>query len=326
MLRRLALALAALAAVVLLPPRFAPAPDPAELPKPGRRVELGGGQWLNVEERGTGAPVVLVHGLPSNLGDWAGLPERLAAEGLRAIAYDRLGFGLSSRPDPDPGRYTYESNARELAALLDALALERASLVGWSYGGGVATRFASERPERLERLVLLSSVGPSTGGGDALEVFFSSEFLLEWVAGVRPLAGRVVAANVARAFSGEAAVPPGWVERTRAMLALPGTLRSFALENARHRGVPLEPERIRAPTLVVCGSADRDTPLPVSEDLARRIPGARLEVIPDGSHMLPVTHADALARAIAGFVRGEPQRSELARGRRAARVVAAGSL
>jgi pimeloyl-ACP methyl ester carboxylesterase len=302
-MRKLLVALAVVAAIAVVPPRLAPDPDPGYLPPPGRRVEVGGRQYVNVEERGAGAPIVLVHGLPSNIGDWASVPDRLADQSLRVVVYDRVGFGLSSRPEPDPGRYTYDSNARELGALLDALELRRASLVGWSYGGGVVTRFASEHPERVERLVLLSSVGPAMAGGGALDVFFSSPFLLEWVAGVRPLASVVVAENVAQAFSGEMAVPPGWIERTRAMLALPETLRSLAFENARHREVPLEPERIRAPTLVLCGSEDRDTPLPVSEDLARRIPGARLEVVAAGSHMLPATHGDEIARTIAGFVR-----------------------
>jgi pimeloyl-ACP methyl ester carboxylesterase len=86
------------------------------------------------------------------------------------------------------------------------------------------------------------------------------------------------------------------------MLALPGTLRSLAYENSRSRALPLTPERIAAPTLVICGSEDRDTPLIVSEDLVRRIPGARLEAVPGGSHMLQVTHPERLAGAITAFV------------------------
>jgi proline iminopeptidase len=88
------------------------------------------------------------------------------------------------------------------------------------------------------------------------------------------------------------------------MLAIEGTLRSLAFENARDREVALEPESIRAPTLVVCGSADELTPLPVSQDLASRIPGARLEVVAGGSHMLPATHGEELAGIIAGFAKG----------------------
>jgi len=304
-MRKLLVAAALIAGVALVPGALRPGPDPARIPQPARRIEVGGGQWLNVLEAGVGAPVVLVHGLPSNLGDWASVPARLAAAGLRVVAYDRAGFGLSSRPPPEPGRYTYASSARDLGALLDALALERVTLVGWSYGGGVATHFATERPERVERVVLLASVGPAMPHGGALSYLMSSPWLLEWAAGVPPLSRRIVADEVARAFSGPEAVPPGWVERTRAMLALPGTLRSLAYEHARHRDVPLEPERIAAEALVICGTEDRDTPFFVSEDLARRIPRARLERVAGGSHMLPVTHPERLVAAIAAFVGGE---------------------
>jgi pimeloyl-ACP methyl ester carboxylesterase len=303
-MRHLLLVLFALTAIAFVPPLLAPAPDPELLPKPGRRIDVGGGSSVNVEERGAGAPVVLVHGLPSNVGDWVEVPGRLAKHGLRSIAYDRVGFGLSSRPEPDPGLYTYASNARELGVLLDALRIERATLVGWSYGGGVVIRFATEHPERVSGLVLLASVGPKMAGGGLMGVFLSSPSLLEWVAGVRPLGRAVVSGMVADAFSGEAAVPAGWVDRTRTMLAIEGTLRSLAFENARDREVALEPESIRAPTLVVCGSADELTPLPVSQDLASRIPGARLEVVAGGSHMLPATHGEELAGIIAGFAKG----------------------
>jgi pimeloyl-ACP methyl ester carboxylesterase len=302
-MRRLLLALLVLATLVFVPPRLAPAPDPALLPLPARQLDVGGGSRVNLVESGVGPPVVLVHGLPSNIGDWAELPKRLASAGHRAIAYDRVGFGLSSRPEPEPGRYTYASNARELAALLDALGIDKAILVGWSYGGGVVIRFASEHPERVERLVLLSSVGPAQPDGGIIGLFLSSTTLLEWVAGVRPLGLAVVRSLVVDAFSGEAALPQGWVDRTRTMLAIPGTLRSLGFESARDREVPLEPERIRAPTLVVCGSADRLTPLAVSQDLARRIAGARLEVVDGGSHMLPATHGEELSRIIADFAR-----------------------
>lgn len=302
-MRRLLLALLVFAPVAFLPPRLAPGPDTALLPAPGRRVDVGGGSSVNVEERGAGPAVVLVHGLPSNIGDWADLPERLASRGLRVVAYDRVGFGLSSRPEPEPGRYTYASNARELGGLLDALGIQKATLVGWSYGGGVVIRLASEQPDRVERLVLLSSVGPATDDDtDPIDFVLSSPYLLEWVAGMRPLARVMTSGMVADAFSGEAAVPPGWVERTRAMLALPGTLRSLAMENARHREVPLEPGRVRAPTLVVCGSADARTPLAGSQQLASQIAGARLEVVIGGSHMLPATHAEELARVVTDFV------------------------
>ena len=82
-----------------------------------RSVAIGDGLELNVRELGTGSPVVLVHGLPSNIGDWAGVPDALAALGHRVVVYDRVGYGWSSRPPVAGDAYTLGSNARELGCL-----------------------------------------------------------------------------------------------------------------------------------------------------------------------------------------------------------------
>ena len=298
----------ALVALAWLPPRLAPGPDPALLPPRGRALAVPGGE-LNVVERGAGTPVVLVHGLPGNVGDWASLPERLAARGHRVVTYDRLGFGHASRPEPEPGRYTLASNTRELGALLDALALPRAALVGWSYGGGIAQVFAREHAERVSHVVLLSSVGPLPTRPVLLDRLVGLPFavgLFEWIGSVPPVIGALVRDGMAEAFSGAEAVPPGWLERSEAMLALPHTLRSLVLEMQRYDAAELRPEEIRAPVLVLHGDADRNTPLAIGEDLARRIPGARLETIPGGSHMLQATHSERLAESIHGFLADAP--------------------
>lgn len=133
--------------------------DRAALPPPGRLVPIGDDLALNVVEVGSGPPVVLVHGLPSSAADWGDTPARLAARGHRVIAYDRVGYGFSSRGSQAPERYTYGSNARDLLALLDALGLERVPLVGWSYGGAVVQTAAAMAPERVPRLVLLAKIG-----------------------------------------------------------------------------------------------------------------------------------------------------------------------
>jgi non-heme chloroperoxidase len=301
----LALVLAALLLAVV-PPLLGrlglTGPDPALLPPRARAVVIAPGLTLNVAELGSGPPVVLVHGLPSNLGDWAALPERLAALGHRVVAYDRAGYGYSSRPAAGEQGYSFDSNARDLHALLAALELKRALLVGWSYGGGVVQRFAAEAPEKTAGIVLLSSVGPlPTGSSTPLDRLVALPFaaaLLEWIASVPPLGRAMTRDGVANAFSGEAAIPPGWLERTQAMLALPGTLRTLVLEMQRYNPRVLRAESLPAPVLVVHGSDDRDVPLAQGEDLHRRIPGSELVVVPGGSHMLPATHPDLLAEHI----------------------------
>lgn len=307
-MRRIALGLAALAALVWLPPRCTPAlglgPDPATLPPPARAVAIGDGLALNVVEVGSGPPVVLVHGLPGNVGDWAEQPDALARRGRRAIAYDRIGYGWSSRAAAEDGdAYTVAANARALAGLLDALGIERAALVGWSYGGAVVQTLAVEAPERVSHLVLVGAVGPALADvrGDLVEALARSRFgvaAFRWVAAVPPVGRWTTGGALATAFSGAAHVPPGFLDRTRAQLAMEGTLEAFVAEMQRMDARALAPERIAVPALVVHGSDDRSVPLAVGEDLARRLPHGELRVVEGGSHMLPVTHGDRLAEEI----------------------------
>lgn len=316
-MRRLAVSLLVLLlAVVIVPPLVASifdlGPDPSVRPPRGKAVPIGNGLSLNVVDVGTGPPVVLVHGLPSCASDWAAVPEKLAAKGRRVIAYDRVGYGYSSRTPATPERYTYESNARDLAALLDTLQIQRAALVGWSYGGAVVQTLALVAPERVSHVVLVAAVGPAQPepGGDALGLVLTSPFagaILKWVASVPPLSRRMTHDNLVQAFARADAIPPGWTEYTRAMLALPGTLDAFALEEQRSRSSNLQPERLQAPALILQGTADNLVPPAVAEDLHRRMARSELVRIPGGSHMLPVTHADLLADRIDAFLSANPE-------------------
>jgi pimeloyl-ACP methyl ester carboxylesterase len=301
----------ALAALVALPPLLVGllglGPDPDRLPRVGRAVEIGGGMQLNVQDLGAGNPIVLVHGLPSTLNDWAATPPRLAALGHRVIAYDRVGYGHSSRADPDASdTYTYASSAGDLGALLDALELEQATLVGWSYGGGVVQLFAEAHPERVSRLVLLASVGPaSLEEEDLLDRLSHTRLavpLFQWLGSVPPLALAIARGSIAEAFSGVENMPRGFADRMVAELLRPGTLAAWVREQQRHDPSVFRPEAISIPTLVLNGTDDRSVPLAVGEDLARRLPNARLARIEGGSHMIPVTHAEEVSTSVHAWI------------------------
>ena len=96
-------------------------------------------------------PLVLVHGAGGSRLDWA--PELRRLPDARVIALDLPGHGKSTAP----GRNTLDAYARDVAALLDALALDRAVIVGHSMGGGVAQLLALDWPERIAGLVLLGT-------------------------------------------------------------------------------------------------------------------------------------------------------------------------
>lgn len=280
---------------------------PDRVPPPARRVEIGGGRALNVLDTGSGTPIVLVHGTPGSLQDWGEVPEKLAAMGHRVIAYDRIGYGSSTRDASADGAYTYASSASDLRALLDALGISRAALAGWSYGGGVVQVVAADHPDRATHVALLGSVGPAftRGDTDALAVVVASgagEEILRWVGAVPLLGDGFLHENLKAAFSKETAIPDGFAERTQAMLALPGTLTAFIAEEQRSDLSVLHPERIRVPALVLHGTDDRLVPIAVGEDLAKRLPSAELLRLPGGSHMLPVTDPDLVAGALHALV------------------------
>jgi len=283
------------------------------LPPHGRTVDIGGGRRIHLQETGDGSPIVLVPGLPSTAADWAELPEKLAAREHRVIAYDRIGYGYSSRPDPDakdePDHHTLESNTSDLRDLLDALSIERATLVGWSYGGEIVQTFALQSPERVTHLVLVGSVGPGWQGdpsqSDWLTATLSSRFgeaILDWIGSIPPLSRRLTHDVLIEAFSGERDIPEGWTDYTRAYLALPGTLRAFVKEERRNRPDSLRPEQLTMPSLVIHGTDDRLVDYGVGENLHRHLPNSRLETVFAGSHMLPVTHSELLADKIHGLV------------------------
>jgi non-heme chloroperoxidase len=110
------------------------------------------------EDQGQGSPVVLIHGWPLSNVMWEYQINDLVDSGFRVIAYDRRGFGMSSRPFEG---YDYNTLTSDLNALLDELDLNDVTLVGFSMGGGeVARYFGKYGGKRVSRVVLISAVTP----------------------------------------------------------------------------------------------------------------------------------------------------------------------
>ena len=113
---------------------------------------------LYYEDHGSGPAVVLIHGWPLSGASWEKQTAALLAAGHRVITYDRRGFGRSSKPATG---YDYDTFAADLAAVLDALSLDKVDLVGFSMGGGEIARYLSRHgAARVSKAVLVSSVVP----------------------------------------------------------------------------------------------------------------------------------------------------------------------
>ncbi|MCP5056525.1 MAG: alpha/beta hydrolase [bacterium] len=311
MLRRLLLGLVLLiAGAIVLPPVCSSFSSemPPELPPPGRRIALAGGLAVNLMEEGSGPPVVLVHGLPGTGYDWQNTSAALAARGMRALAYDRVGYGRSA-PRPDPAsQATVGNNAAELLSLLEVLDLRNATVVGWSYGGVTAMVAAMRDPSRMGRLLLVGTGGPDSAEAQPPDPggfmrFLYSDPVLAWRSRV-PAVGRALISVLSTVAFSEKPMPDWWIpnvtanfSRWETLLAYRGEMFSIPSGDA---SFPVE--SIDLPTLLLHGDDDRLAPLAIPQYLAGVIPGAELKVYPGGSHMLPVLQGEAIADDIVGFL------------------------
>jgi len=128
-------------------------PDLAQFPFAPHYLDVGPGRLCYVDE-GHGYPIVMVHGTP----DWSFLyrePIRHLSDRYRCIALDHLGFGRSDKP----ANWTYRvaDHARNFAALIDHLALERFTLVVHDFGGPIGLSYALDHPERIDRFVICNT-------------------------------------------------------------------------------------------------------------------------------------------------------------------------
>ncbi|MEA3471756.1 MAG: alpha/beta hydrolase [Thermodesulfobacteriota bacterium] len=121
---------------------------------PGKFIDLDG-HTTHYLEKGTGEPVILIHGFFYNSCMWEKNIDVLA-EKFRVFAIDLWGFGYSTR---DPLDYGYPLYENQICAFMDALGIKKATLIGQSMGGGTCIRLAANHRDRIERLVLVSPAG-----------------------------------------------------------------------------------------------------------------------------------------------------------------------
>lgn len=254
------------------------------------RVEAGD-IHLNCELAGDGTPLVLTHGLGNDLHFWDGV-EKPLAEQHRVLRWDVRGFGGSDKP---PGPYGTQMLAADLAALLDALSLERVHLAGLSMGGVVAQRFALDFGHRVRSLILTST---------------SSEVGDRAVRNWQRLADRVErdgfderTADASHSFSAAfAASHPALVRAVSDQVRGndPATYAAAARAVSDYNWTS-ELRRIGAPTLILQGLADQLTPPGGSVRMRRALPRARLLLVPEAGHLLPLEQPIVFACSVLAF-------------------------
>jgi pimeloyl-ACP methyl ester carboxylesterase len=248
------------------------------------------GYRLHYLEAGSGAPLVLVHGLGSNATqDWGRLIPLLGRR-LHVFAPDLPGFGDSERPTR--ADYSIPMQVEALRTFMEAKGVRRARVAGLSMGGWVVSRLAGEHPELVERLVVVDAAGMRPERPD-----IPAEVLLPHDEdGVK----RLIAA-----VRHNAPVPPSFVVRDilKYQLGQQWVVRR-ALESMRdgHDWLNGTLRRADMPVLVVWGKQDALIPVPYAAALAAEFPHAELVVL-DGCGHVPMTDCpDAFDRAVIPFL------------------------
>jgi pimeloyl-ACP methyl ester carboxylesterase len=256
---------------------------------------------LSVHYRDEGAgdqAVVFVHGFPFQMSMWEPqIPVALDA-GRRVVAPDLPGFGRSAVP-ADRSAYSIDRYADVVAALISELGLGRVVLVGLSMGGYISLAVARRHPEVLAALVLADTrADPDSPEGR--QTRSDHQALVEEKGDVTPLVDGLLTRILSESSPHHAEVratlgammrstaPAGWIGALEAMKTRPDH-------------TDLLPT-IAVPTLVVVGESDALIPLDVAEAMAKAIPGARLEVVPNAGHVANLENPEVFNRAFAEFL------------------------
>lgn len=273
---------------------------------PDRYVDVNGARTRYRAAGDGGPPLVLIHGLGASAEIWYANMDALSAH-HRVYAPDLPGFGRTEMPpamDFTPAAYS-----GFLLDFMTALGIGRAALVGHSLGGGVALRAVLDDPDRVDRLVLVSSAG--LGRDVSLPLRVASLPFFDRVFFKPPLA--VFIHFIHRLVYDPAAITPGFARLYYEMFFQPGSIRAFTgilraiatLHGARP-GV-LQPIReglgtITAPVMILWGRQDRILPVRQGIDAAGRIPGARLHVFERCGHMPNLEYPEEFNRLVLDFL------------------------
>lgn len=269
------------------------------------------GHELSYVDSGSGPAVLFIHGILGSQGQWAHLVDRVDDD-HRVIVPDLFGHGASAKP---AGDYSLGSHAATLRDLLDRLDVERVTLVGHSLGGGIAMQFFYLFPERVERLVLVSSGGlgrevnlvlrsATLPGAEQVLGLVASPPVLERVEALGRTARRAgwrPGSDLGAIWHGftslsDRASRRSFLATTRAVIDLGG--QSISAHDHLADVTP-------PPTLIVWGSKDRMIPAWHALTAQQALPECRVELFEGAGHFPHLDDPDRFARVLREFIGAE---------------------
>jgi 2-hydroxy-6-oxo-octa-2,4-dienoate hydrolase len=270
----------------------------ANRPEIGALVDAGGIK-TNYLEAGQGPPVVMVHGSGPGVTAYANwrLNIPALARHFRVLAPDMVGFGYSERPDGI--KYGMPVWVDQLVGFLDALDLERVSVVGNSFGSGLAIRLAVEHPQRVDRLVLMGAAGISFPLTDGLDGVWGYEPSFENMRRILDLFAynRELVSDELAEVRYRASIEPGFQEAFSAMFPPPRQqgVEDLATPEERIAAIPHE-------ALIVHGRDDRIIPLDNAYRLLRLVEKSELHVFGRCGHWTQIEWAEEFNALLVRFL------------------------
>ena len=242
-----------------------------------------------------GSPVVLLlHGLGVNSESWGMQLPALQEAGFCVLTPDIRGFGKSTSPQ---GSVSVGDLAGDMSAMLQALEITCAVLVGISMGGALALQMAIDAPTRVSKLVLINTFACLYPKNARTWLYFASRFALAHIVGVRAQAYTV--ANHLFPRPEEAGLRQIFVDQISQ--ANPAGYRAAMRALARFN-VSSHLKDISIPTLVITGDQDRTVPREVQDFLVNNITGARQEIILGAGHAVTVEKPSQVNLLLTDFI------------------------
>ena len=257
-------------------PKWLTLPAPLALPAPtASGYVTHDGARIYYSTYGRGSPVILLHGGLANQIYWGDQVGPLTADHHRVILIDSRGHGRSSR---DARPYTYELMASDVVAVMDALKVRRAAVVGWSDGAIIGLVMTLKDPDRLTRVFAFAANMDPSGVKPDTET--------------NPTFARFIG-EAAKSYAELSPTPKGFADFTAAVERMWDTEPNYAASDLA---------RITTPVAIVDGDHDEAIKRSHTEYLARSIPGAKLIILKNVSHFAMLQDPAQFDAALLGFL------------------------
>ncbi len=259
------------------------------------------GVKVHYQEKGTGTPLVLIHGYVSSTYSWKDVIEPLSQK-YRVIAIDLKGFGFTEKPDGD---YSRRTQAIIVGHLLEQLNIEKAWICGNSMGGETAINVALQFPNRVAGLVLIDAAGISVSGSASLVPWYLRiPVVNRGLTAVALTSDKLVREGLEKSFYDDTKITPDRIAYYHRPLQTLGGQLAAMRARAQLGENPVEPElgKISVPTLLIWGANDELIPVEAGRKLNSLIRDSKLVIIEKCGHVpqeeLPERVVEEITKAI----------------------------